>query len=403
MPACTNPAHAGSKVARAGWYGKSPHRRQRWLCTPANGDPPHRFAELLPRQSAGASHCSECSVALDPWEGQAGARTYLFSAREVGHALALLARGESYRRAAADTRQRAGRELAEADVSGFGLRRPNLDGQLVANWVDVFAPVVLEGALPERWPQSLALDSVEFRTGGLRGPSFHVFVAVGYERPGAKERVWAMRAFNRRDQASWEAFLASLAGTPARIVADMDHTIAGAVHAVFPRGEDPAPDYRWCEFHLRRAIDNVLAFGARDEELTSLTDRALLSAEDFRRFEAALRGEAERVPAAPKWLARYGEAIARQAATRPATGPHSVGAAEATIARLERALDGRAQSLGNRARTDLLLGLLTLGLGGRANERAFAKQVRLHLESRAGRAPRQRPHDDRRGEPSLVS
>lgn len=66
-PSCGNPAHASSKVVRAGWPGEAPHRRQRWLCQPRNGDKPHKFSELLPRQEADASHCSECSSVLDPW------------------------------------------------------------------------------------------------------------------------------------------------------------------------------------------------------------------------------------------------------------------------------------------------------------------------------------------------
>lgn len=81
VPRCPNPTHSKARVVRAGWHGSAPHRRQRWLCSPPNGDPAHRFTEVLPRQQAAASHCSECSSVLDPWEGQAGAREYAFSAR----------------------------------------------------------------------------------------------------------------------------------------------------------------------------------------------------------------------------------------------------------------------------------------------------------------------------------
>jgi hypothetical protein len=86
LPVCPNPAHEKGRVVRAGWHGRPPHRRQRWLCRPANGDPAHRFSEVLPRVEAEGSHCSDCSSALDPWEGQAGAREYAFSARDIAHA-----------------------------------------------------------------------------------------------------------------------------------------------------------------------------------------------------------------------------------------------------------------------------------------------------------------------------
>ncbi len=50
---------------RAGWYGKAPHRRQRWLCTPSNGDVPHRFTPVLTRQGAPHGFCLDCSTALE--------------------------------------------------------------------------------------------------------------------------------------------------------------------------------------------------------------------------------------------------------------------------------------------------------------------------------------------------
>jgi hypothetical protein len=107
VPKCSNPAHANSRVVRAGWSGKAPHQRQRWWCRPLNGDPRHRFAEVLPRQADAAHHCIECSTKLEPWEGQAGAREYWFSAREVGLALAMVAGGESHRRGRTAVREMA--------------------------------------------------------------------------------------------------------------------------------------------------------------------------------------------------------------------------------------------------------------------------------------------------------
>src|SRR5947209_18193011 len=113
--ACPIPEHAGSRVVRGGWYGKAPHRRQRWWCRPANGDPKHRFTPLLTRQGDPHAYCVECSTALEPWEGQAGAREYRFAAREVGEALVAVARGSSYQAAAEAARRHAGRLPSDAD------------------------------------------------------------------------------------------------------------------------------------------------------------------------------------------------------------------------------------------------------------------------------------------------
>ncbi len=62
----------------------------------------------------------------------------------------------------------------------------------------------------------------------------------------------------------------------------------------------------------------------------------------------------------------------------------------------------RANRLGNRRRPFKLLDLMTVGLNGHANERAFAKAIRLHLEGHQGRPLlKQRPHDDTKGNPTL--
>ncbi|WP_026163805.1 hypothetical protein, partial [Kribbella catacumbae] len=93
--------HRGS-VVRAGWYGRAGQRRQRWLCRPDEGEP-HRFAEVLPRIVASAAEhvCADCATQLEPWEGQPAPRLYGFAARDVAHALALVAGGATYRATAA--------------------------------------------------------------------------------------------------------------------------------------------------------------------------------------------------------------------------------------------------------------------------------------------------------------
>jgi hypothetical protein len=170
---------------------------------------------VLPRQATSEHFCVECSTRLERWEGQAGAREYWFSAREVGHALALVASGESYRQAAWAARRAAGRTHERLTGRRGRLRDPNLDGQLVANWVDSLAAIVTAGELPERWPARLALDSREFRIdrGPKAGQSFHVFCAVGHDQSG-RPRVRRLAAFPRRTEADWKQFLSLCDGTP---------------------------------------------------------------------------------------------------------------------------------------------------------------------------------------------
>src|SRR6266545_3997486 len=112
--------HRGS-VVRAGWYGRAGQRRQRWLCRPVEGEP-HRFAEVLPRIVASAAEhvCADCATQLEPWEGQPAPRLYGFAARDVAHALALVAGGASYRATAAAVRTAAGRAEHRADPERKG-------------------------------------------------------------------------------------------------------------------------------------------------------------------------------------------------------------------------------------------------------------------------------------------
>lgn len=397
-------------MVRDGWYGKPPHRRQRWLCRPPNGDRRHRFCEVLPRQATSKHFCVECSTRLERWEGQAGARHYWFSAREAGQALALVAGGESYRQSARAARIAAGR-TRRALTGRRGRRRdPNLDGQLVAYWVDVLAPIVCAGELPSAWPERLALDSVEFRIdrGPRAGESFHVFAAVGHDEPG-RPLVWRMAAFPRRTQADWEEFLSPLAGTPRLVVTDFDRAVRNAVESVFPRPGQRAPELRLCELHLRRSLENALAplTDRPQQPVMAAYRHALYHRDNWALFERDARhahGQAHPpLPALMRWLDNYGDTVAAQLRTRSSLGPNSIGAVEAALRQVERAFLGRSQGFGNRARLNLLLGLMTLHQNGDADPRRWADRLRERLHPRGGVPPQQRPHDDSQGRPSLLA
>jgi hypothetical protein len=410
VPRCPDRAHVGGRVVRAGWYGKPPHRRQRWLCRPPDGAVAHRFCEVLPRQATSEHFCVECSTRLERWEGQAGAREYWFSAREVGLALALVAAGESYRQAAFAARRAAGRTQPRL-TGGRGRRRdPNLDGQLVANWVDSLAAVVSAGQLPQRWPQRLALDSREFRIdrGPRAGLSFHVLCAVGHDEPG-RPRVWRLAAYRRRTEADWTDFLALCGGTPRLVVTDFDKALRKALGAAFPRAGDRLPELRLCELHLRRSLENTLAplEGKPDHPVMRSFRHAHFDHPNWARFANQARRCHELrdppLPALARWLDNYGETAATQLRTRSPLGPNSIGAVEAALRHVDRAFQGRSQGFGNQARLNLLLELMTLHANGQADPRRWADRLRERLHPRRGIAPHQRPHDDPRGHPSLLA
>jgi hypothetical protein len=415
---CPVSEHAGSRVVRGGWYGKAPHRRQRWWCVPVNGDLKHRFTPVLTRQGEPHPYCVECSTGLEPWEGQAGAREYRFAAREVGEALVAVAEGASYQTAGEAARRRAGRLPAGSqERSGVTWRRrdPARDGQIVANWVDVFSGLVCAGELPERWPHTLLIDSMNFRirTGDRSGRGFHVFAAMGCElgEPGKWAPVpvvWRLEPSPHKDLVAWEAFLGALDGAPSVIVSDADNALARAVQTVFG---DAGLEHRLCEWHLGRKLryhlpDEVL--GNPRHPITRALPNAFYSPQAWGTLERAIHDEHDAagqpsLQVAIKWLETYGQIAAAQAATRDPNRPNSTGPVEKALREVERRLGDRIGSFTNRARMANLLALMTLDLNGRADGREWADRLRERLYLAGGRPDNQRPHDDRKGIYSLIS
>jgi hypothetical protein len=416
IPECPNAEHAGSTVVRAGWYGKPPHRRQRWLCRPANGDPKHRFTPVLTRQGEPGAYCVECSTGLEPWEGQAGAREYRFCAREVGEALAAVAAGASYRSAAEAARKRAHREppRARRPKPGARIRDPMRDGQIVANWIDVFADVLCAEELPSSWPKgALLVDSKGFRvrSGIHAGRGFHVFCAMGAEapRPGRRSRapkLWRLEPFARKDQAAWEEFFSSLEGAPEVIVSDADHALACAIRSVF--GER-GPEHRLCEWHLGRKLREHLpeeALEDRSHPVARALPGAFRSPEQWEALLAAIDAEppgGHSMALARSWLERYGKRIAAQVATRDPARPNSTGPVEQVLREVDRRIGDRVGSFTNRARMSKLLELMTLELSGEADGRLWADRLRERLYLAGGHAVAQRSHDDSKGTHSLFA
>jgi hypothetical protein len=94
---------------------------------PANGDPPDRFTELLPREEAWRDACEACERPVHLYEGPHAARHYQFGARGIAEALVA---------AALVARERARRLRADPETGEPRLTR---HGQLLADWVVVFA------------------------------------------------------------------------------------------------------------------------------------------------------------------------------------------------------------------------------------------------------------------------
>jgi hypothetical protein len=407
---CPRAEHVGSRVRFDGQYGKPGHRRQLYRCVPANGDRPHRFTEVLPREEAWQDACEACERPVLLHEGPHAARHYRFVARAIAETLVAVGAGSSYRQAALVARERARRLPADPETGELRMTR---HGQLVGDWVEVFAPVVFEPFRPVCWPQtgSLLLDDLPFsvrdpETGRFR-IAFRVFCATGFE--DGHPKLWRLEAFTTKSQADWERFLGALDGAPGRVVCDNDEGLTSAVRTRFPDAETYL-----CDWHLRHAVQRLMAKIIKNEPEHRAAVERLLP-----RVEAAFTGPSfwepfvrdahvADIPRLSSWLEGTGRIVADQfrrrglRSQRPADMPLTTSPMDGLTTPIRDALHPRRYGLKNRERTNRLLMLAQLHANRQADHIAYAKTIRTWLEANDGRPRRsRRAVTDPTGRPSL--
>ena len=406
---CPRPEHAGSRVRFDGHYGPPGHRRQYYKCIPANGDRPHRFTEVLPREESWHDACELCEHEVGFHEGPHAARRYQFVARGVAETLVAVGAGSTYRDAALVARERAKR----LRVGPGGELRFSRHGSLAMDWVEVFAPVVFEAYRPRAWPVSgsLLLDDLPFRVRdpetGRHRIAFRIFAAMGYE--AGRPKLWRLEAFTTKSQRDWEAFLAGLDGAPPRVVCDNDDGLTRAVSARFPGAE-----LYLCEWHLRHALERLIGKIRTEEPQRRETIDELLAD-----VEAAFTGPSfwapflERahtagIPRLSEWLNSTGRIVEDQFRRRgpraapPADTPLSTSPLDAFINPIRAAIGPRAYGLKNRERTNRMLMLMQLHANHHDDVHAYTHLIRDWLQANQGRpGVDRRAVADTRGVPSL--
>lgn len=390
---CPRPEHAGSRVRFDGHYGPPEHRRQYYKCVPANGDRPHRFTEVLPREESWRDDCEACERDVGFHEGPHAARRYQFVARGIAEALKMVGAGSTYSEAALVARERARRMRVDP---ASGELRFSRHGSLVSDWVEVFAPVVFEPCRPRAWPASgsLLLDDLPFSVrnpaSGRQRIAFRVYCAMGYEK--GRARMWRMEAFPSKSQADWEAFLGRLDGAPGRVVCDNDLGLTAAVRARLPEAE-----LHLCEWHLRHALERLMRKIRTEEshhqeaidELLPGVEAAFTGASFWDPF--AERAHDAEIPRLSDWLNDTGRIVAEQfrrrgpRSTRPADMPLSTSPMDAFIHPVRDSIRPRAYGLKNRERTNRMLMLMQLHANRQDDERAYVKHIRDWLQANHGR------------------
>jgi len=371
------------------------------------------FTEFLPREESWRGTCEHCEREVERREGPKAPRHYQFVARGIAEALGAVGAGATYMQASRVARDRARRFRCDA---GTGELRESAHGQLVADWVELFAPVVFEPHRPSAWPAagSLLFDHPPFRVraldeDGRRIPggrvAFDVFCAVGY--CAGRPRLWRAEAFSSARPANWRVFLASLPGEPQRIVCDAHGGMLQAITARWPQAE-----LQHCEWHLRHALVRLLGKRARDDpreqlqELQARAEGALAGPCSWQAFVRAARTADDESLAC--WIAVNGPTIGAQFARReppsrrPADMPLTTAALEQLTRPIIAALYRRRYALKNRERLNRLLMLLQLHINGDDDVRRYARTIRTWLEANGGRpVDRRRAIADPAGAPSL--
>lgn len=241
LPQCPREGHATGRVTLNGRYGAAP-RRQRYRCYPPDGTAPHNFAGHVGHQVAeNGEACAYCEQHLT--KGLAVAHRYAYPVQDVAQALVQVGQGMSYADAAKRSRARSRR--------GDGV-----SGQLVANWVEVFAPVVAFEHRRDDWPETIVCDSTWYKAnvpGGGQARVFAVLAIVGYDAGATVPHVAALRAVTRENASSWSQEFAHRASGPRMVISDDSTSINAAVAASFP-----AAAHRMCRWHLYQNLDALL-------------------------------------------------------------------------------------------------------------------------------------------------
>lgn len=195
-PMCPDPEHAGSRIVRHGSYG--PSGRQRYRCLPVAGRA-HTFSEFVGFLD---NHGTTAPV-----DGHL--KSYRHRVSEIAEALVSIGRGASYRQAAL---------RASAGTSA--------NGQLVANWVRAFGPLVVAPATSLTWPVVLCVGAFSLRRGlpadrgRSTGAGLVVQLAVGTAYAGSPDRLWDARVAIRGGKGEWNTFFDRRGGAPKVLIVE---------------------------------------------------------------------------------------------------------------------------------------------------------------------------------------
>jgi len=303
-----------------------------------------------------------------------------YEIKEMAAALVNIAGGTTFTEAA----RRA--QVGYWGTRGTGRLGPKTteNGQTVADWLNQFGPVISEAHAEAGWPETVILDSTEFKWTDKNGKSSQLFVilaAWGYEAGASKGRLWRVEARPTDKSMDWQKFLRSLPGKPRSVVYDGDRSIGPAVKRVW-RGSVPV---HICEHHLTVNAGKALAAdGQSHGTLRTLLSTAFHSLPEWEAFRDAVRKDG-RCPETTQWVDYKDAALSLQTANRANIPAHySTGPLDAALATIRQSVARRRWTFRNKERMDQLLDLMRLRINRLDNVEDWAECIRQHLEQNDG-------------------
>lgn len=136
----------------------------------------HTFREPIPRLKVKDASCPRCGHHLAPWQGDQVIENYWFPAHHIAEALAHVADGSSFRKAAEDLRKDADRPANSEDKRRGNKKvysKHSSQTQVIAWLVQTFAPVLHRAFAPQHWPTNgiLAVDSLKINFNSTGKPA----------------------------------------------------------------------------------------------------------------------------------------------------------------------------------------------------------------------------------------
>lgn len=439
-PSC--PEHPGSRVRLDGFERcrwSDAHRRPRYRCVTVLGTRGHSFSvpvavrQPTERHPDSGAACPTCEHTYGRHEGVRTGRDFVFGHAEIARLFLRVGEGMSLREASRELRDSifrvCRRHRPTASSASVRAGETSRQANLAVNYLDAFAQAVIAALHPTDWPAVVVFDTTTLFTRGYRASRSQpadadadgarvgnlkagtILVALDGTARGA--RPCLMQVAGGKDAECWKAFFATLEGTPAVIVADLDAAIARAVRETWPGAILLSSRHHLAAQMRQRALADEVPERIRADAPIPLARPLPWTGERLKRWTvhplhdamlgaqrgpeawAAFLALVERhVPvdrlALRSWIATNEPLIRRQwlIAARHPDIPFSTGALEGAIGEWLAPLRRRAGRWQNAGRLNLMLALITLRARGEAREARYARLIRAAFAVRGNRSHR---------------